>query len=110
MAYKIKNPKPKEKIESRDIYLEKLKEKLPHGSGINGDWNIYYDKKNIVATNIYSAMNEAGYYDADIPFKLIIPKDNQANFKLHFDSNYQYYVKKYQLRDYLEETFAEALK
>jgi hypothetical protein len=55
-------------------------------------------------------MNEIGFYDGIAYFTLIIPKDNPIKFKLHFNQAIsQYYNRKYALRDYLEDTFAENL-
>ena len=81
---------------------------LPHGSGIDSEWRISENKDNIIAENQYETMNEMGYYDVGIPFKLIIPKKNPENFKLHFASELQYYARKYMLRNYLEDQFQMA--
>lgn len=92
---------------------DKLLEILPHGSGINFDWNIYEDKKgNTIAENRFDTMNEMGYYDAVVDFQLVIPKNNPEKFKLHFKGGSfgQYYAKKYMLRNYLEDIFQMAFE
>lgn len=43
--------------------LEKLESLLPHGSGIDGNWNLEYLNKNIIhASNYFHAMDESGMY------------------------------------------------
>jgi hypothetical protein len=54
-------------------------------------------------------MNEAGFYDGDQDFYLVIPKKDPESFKLHFQGN-QYLAQKYMLRQYLEDTFAMELE
>ena len=99
--------------EGDDSFVEKLKDVLPHGSGINYDWIIYPTKKKgiVRAGNKFDTMTEAGFYDVAVPFELIIPVKNPKDFKLVFlgGSRAQYYARKYMLRDYLDEIFAEAL-
>ena len=53
-------------------------------------------------------MNGGGYYDYTVPFSVIIPKKQPQTFRLHFHGN-QYPVRKYMLRQYLEDLFAEAI-
>jgi hypothetical protein len=94
-----------------DLTRDLLLDELPHGSGINGDWIISETKDRFIATNFYDTMNENGFYDVAVDFQLTIPKKNPMDFRLKFiGSRAQYYVKKYMLRDYLEETFANAIE
>ena len=89
---------------------EQLREQLPHGSGINGDWHIEEQTDKYIACNVYEPMNEAGFYDGVAHFTLIIPKDETVNFVLHFNGRQsQYLNQKHLLRDYLEDTFASCL-
>jgi hypothetical protein len=86
-----------------------LKEHLPHGSGINGDWNIYYDNDGTIhADNFYEPMNDNGFYESPVQFSVRIPPDHFSGFTLTFTGgrHEKYMVEKYGLRDYLEETFA----
>ena len=85
---------------------------LPHGSGIDADYSVEEKKDVYIVTNEYHCMNESGYYDGWIPFKLIIPKKNPTDFKLQFtglNGAGWYRVYKYMLRDYLEELYASCL-
>lgn len=78
-----------------------------HGSGINGDWSIEETKTSVRASNIYETMTEYGMYDSVVPFTVIFPKgEPMSNFKLQFSSGSQNQVKKYMLREYLEEEIA----
>ena len=81
-------------------------EALPHGSGINCEW-FFESLKNgkIRAYNEYSAMNEAGYYVADIPFTLTVDLD-ALDFRLTFGPAGRYWRERLDLRSYLEDTFA----
>tara|TARA_Y100000310_G_scaffold227417_1_gene229674 strand:- start:207 stop:500 length:294 start_codon:yes stop_codon:yes gene_type:complete len=89
---------------------EQLFNKLPHGSGINGEWRIEERTSDFRTSNFYEPMNEAGFYDGIAHFTIIIPKAKPENFNLHFNGKHsQYYNKKYQLRDYIEDTIHEAL-
>jgi hypothetical protein len=56
--------------ENRKKIAESLLEKLPHGSGINGDWNIFQKANPNVyyASNYYDSMTEYGMYDRVYPF------------------------------------------
>ena len=81
---------------------------LPHGSGINGYWSVEEHDTYWTCRNSYDTMNEGGYYDYTVHFSLVIPKRNPQDFRLHFHG-YQYPVQKYNLRDYLEFEFAQAI-
>lgn len=55
------------------IDKENLLNLLPHGSGIDFNWEIIRHKNgNITAKNYFHAMNEYGYYDGIMPFKVLI--------------------------------------
>lgn len=85
-----------------------LANKLPHGSGIDGDWFIEEKKGKLYAYNSYHVMNDYGFYAGWQDFYLVVPKNNFNNFKLHFQGN-QYLAQKYMLRQYLEDLFASVL-
>ena len=89
---------------------EQLLERLPHGSGFNGDWYIEEGKDKFVASNFYQVMNETGFYVGSADFKLHIPKASIIDFKLHFTGKDAQYLNRYYcLRVYLEDTIAESL-
>jgi len=60
--YKVTTDSPEKYHE----LIRELEDKLPHGSGINGNWHVKaYQYKNRIylqAFNIYEAMNENGFY------------------------------------------------
>lgn len=86
---------------------------LPSGSGINSDWKISYsnDAKHISCSNIYDHMNEAGFYDATIPFKVDIPVEDPLGFSLTFtgDDMNQAFAEEDDLGSYLEDVIAYSL-
>lgn len=95
-------------------WVEDLGEALPHGSGINGDWEIEYRKNYIIARNSYHCMDENGFYDGWQDFSVVIKKDEykgeyQNNIRLHFH-NCHYLADKYMLREYLEDTIYYCLE
>lgn len=83
-----------------------IQETIPHGSGINSDWTIERRNNKIYCRNYFDTMNEGGFYDAVVPFTLVIPRNSPINFKLHFAAGSHYYAGRYGLRDYLEDIFA----
>ena len=89
-------------------YLETI---LPHGSGINGDWNFSYSQstKNVKMSNCFSIM-ENGMYVHHAPFTAIINWSNPDYFKLQFHGDRsRYYADKHDLRNYLTDTICETL-
>jgi len=82
-------------------------ENLPHGSGIDCDW---FCEKNgagkVVCYNSYHCMDEFGYYDGYADFSVRWVAGKEKDFRLMFHGvNGQYLDRKYQLREYLEDTF-----
>ena len=54
--------------------IDLLKDALPHGSGINGDWEFeqgYYAHR-FICSNTYSAMDEGGGYCHNYDFSCIV--------------------------------------
>ena len=92
-----------------DYIINELKAKLPHGSGINGDWTISFNwkKDQIHCKNSFHCMNECGMYDGYADFTLSIPFNSTENeFSIVFNGKQsQYKNRKYGLREYLEDTF-----
>lgn len=57
--------------ELKDEIEELLIKLLPHGSGIDCNWNFeFYNNGNIDCTNFYHVMNNNGYYVKYIPIKI----------------------------------------
>ncbi len=95
------------------LTVDKLKEILPHGSGIDCDW--WFEEKKcgtIHAGNSYHCMDKFGGYVGYIDFTLIIEITLPLEFKLQFNggNKAQYYSKRFMLREYLEDTIYHALK
>ena len=80
-----------------------------HGSGIDYDWSIIETKKSITCFNSYHAMNDMGYYDRIIDFKIIFPKDDLSKFTVNC-TNDRYGYEKYSLGEYLPDQISYALK
>lgn len=79
----------------------------PHGSGINYDYeNFHQNKERVTFCNSYDIMNECGYYEGAIPFKVIV--DKYLSVKIIFrglNRRGRYLVDKYMLREYLEDIY-----
>jgi hypothetical protein len=101
--------------ENREEFAQKLIDVLPHGSGINCDWE--YDvpetSNTVRLSNSYHCMDEAAYCGYS-DFTLIIDPNTDErglyDFKLQFNgSQSQRLNYKYGLREYLEDTLGQAL-
>jgi len=112
-----------------DNIEELLLDILPHGSGIDCDWEfIWYTNGNLDCTNEYHAMwvNKDNYYIGYIPFKVkffqykkdvlnrlhkgkiqIIAKKGDIDYKI-YAPNHDY--RSYGLKDYLQDTISYALE
>ena len=94
-------------------FIDFLKEKLPHGSGIDCKW-VFNELLNgkITASNSYNCMSEHGYYDGFADFTLTFNrKKSLSDFRFVFNGKTaQYLNKKYMLRDYLIETIFYTLE
>lgn len=109
-----------------------LKDALPHGSGIDCDWNVSTLKNgSVVAHNSYHGMNDCGMYDGwqDFTVKLfrhtadklnpligpsagkiqVIHRKGDVDFKLSFTGGLCRKNWAYGLRDYLEESIQYSL-
>lgn len=101
-----------------DSIEQMLLEKLPSGSGINGEWKISQLKNgNIVAKNSLQRMNDVGFYDGWIDFSVVFPLSidglyRSKNFRL-VAHNWCYRVVKYWLdidwKTYIDETIYQLL-
>ncbi len=92
------------------IDLKILEEVLPHGSGIDCDWEIEQKGNYVYCRNSFHCMNYNGYYDGYADFTVRIPIDSYSDFKLMFNGKTaQYKNVKYMLRDYLEDTIYHSL-
>lgn len=97
--------------------LQVLLDNLPHGSGIDDRWNYDISSTSIRLYNGFHCMDENGFYDDWANFVLIVPKNAllrgeyvvvSNSFKLQFlGQRSQYLATRYDLRNYLEDIFAE---
>ena len=88
------------------LTLDELEKVLPHGSGIDYDWELEERGEYIYAKNAYHYMNEYGFYDGILPFTIRFRKDNLKIFSLHFHVNSagRYRVNKGGVREYIKDT------
>jgi hypothetical protein len=99
---------------------ENLLLQLPHGSGINDRWFIKFLTDRVVCSNTFDIMGENGMYRQYVPFSIVIPDDpnekwyaahatggireNPVDFNVVFHTKNRYWINRYALKDYLEET------
>lgn len=92
-----------------DVANAMLRE-LPHGSGIDGEWRLDFDKSNgekVILYGEYHAMDDNGYYDGWIDFRVTITPSLQFDFNLSITGNFG----KYQdVKDYLYDILRTALE
>lgn len=95
------------KIKLTTELAKELLDMLPHGSGIDYDWQFSQTKDHIVATNGYHHMDENGYYDGISWFAVKFPRNEPlvswvVTFKLSFINQSGYHRRKYNFtREYL---------
>ena len=86
--------------------VEAIENVLPHGSGINYDWEITTKGKRIYILNAWDYMDECGLYNDVFPFAICY---ENGRFKyLHFVGCTRAQYRKIEyigLRDYLETLF-----
>lgn len=90
--------------------LEKfIREKAPHGSGIDYDYsNIKVGNGYISFENAYHCMDENGFYDGIIPFRVKVYDDLKVDISfLSLLPAGWYRVKKYGLREYLLDLYSD---
>ena len=88
--------------------VEAIENVLPHGSGINYDWEITTKGNKLYVHNAWDYMDENGYYDDIFPF--VVCYENGRFKYLHFIgcTRSQYRKIEYAgLRDYLETLFTD---
>ena len=82
---------------------------LPHGSGIDCDWNGYVTKHYVSFTNAFHCMDENGMYDGYADFTVKLPLVDGCllwdEFTIEFNGRQSgYLATKYDLREYLLDT------
>ena len=81
--------------------LQELLQELPHGSGLDYTWNYDFSKSNqdkMVLLMNFHAMNQDGYYDGIIDFKVTITASLTNDINMVITGNFG----KYQdIKDYL---------
>ena len=97
---------------NRDLIEHVLLAILPHGSGIDCNWNFdWFDNGKVRASNSFHCMNDAGMYDGYADFSLVIPVvQPMSAFRLAFHGATAHRkARRYDLRDCLAETIYHAL-
>lgn len=98
-------------------FKEKLLNALPHGSGINGKWELTEHANSVVCSNFWHCINENGYYDGYIDFDIVFRNNvDLLDFEIHA-KNWKfnrYKIEKYwkdlQVKEYIEDTVYYALQ
>jgi len=88
---------------------ELINNEAPHGSGIDYDYTNFkkYGRQKVTFENAFHVMDEYGYYDCIVPFKVTIDKYNDVKINfIGLNNHGRYMVKKTYLREYLEDTYA----
>ena len=95
--------------EERSQLLDVVEKVLPHGSGIDYDWQIdVKENGNITCKNAYHRMDENGFYDGIFPFTVrfwLPTAKRKYGISLHFNglnSWGQRVARSEMLKDYLE--------
>lgn len=97
---------------NRDLIEHVLLAILPHGSGIDCNWNFeWFDNGKVRASNSFHCMNDVDVYDGYADFSLVIPVNQPMSaFRLAFHgATAQRKARRYDLRDYLADTIYHAL-
>jgi hypothetical protein len=75
-----------------------------HGSGIDCDWILSSNEKKVYLENSYRVMNESGFYDGYMDFKITIYKGKIT--RINFVRLSSYHRRKYaDLMDYMNDLF-----
>lgn len=78
----------------------KPKMTLPHGSGIDCDWETAESRKNYIFTNFWHFMNENGYYDGYIKITVrIAKKDIKKAYLENSEIEYSLHVSKADMKN-----------
>jgi hypothetical protein len=86
-------------------------ETIPHGSGINGNWEIEEKNRKWRFSNFYHGMNEFGFYDGYADFSVTVNPFDSGDFRIMFhNSPPRHKSWFYGLLEYLEDTFAQWIK
>ena len=91
-----------------DEFVGKVESIMPHGSGINYEYQIVGTKDKFYVYNAYDYINEYGMYDKIFPFVVCFKNGEFAYLHFHDMKRSDYKtVEAYGLRDYLEELYWE---
>lgn len=86
-------------------HIGQLIDLLPHGSGIDGKTTIDYDKSKIdriVICSEFHAMDDAGFYDRWISYKVTVSPSLICGINISIAGNFGKYG---HIKDYLEELY-----
>lgn len=102
-------------LENIDSLGEFIYNNAPHGSGIDYDYNnirvehYSIDNENkVIFENAFHCMNENGFYDGILPFRVVIGQNIVPVIKfIGLNSSEWNRVRKYDVRSYLEDVYYE---
>ena len=91
-----------------DEFVGKVESIMPHGSGINYEYQIVGTKDKFYVYNAYDYINDYGMYDKIFPFVVCFKNGEFAYLHFHDMKRSDYKtVEAYGFRDYLEELYWE---
>lgn len=88
---------------------ELVNNEAPHGSGINYNYeNFHQNGERVTFCNAFDLMDENGFYEAAIPFKVIVDRFNGVKIIFRgLNGHGRYLTNKYALREYLEDVYSD---
>ena len=81
-----------------------------HGSGLNYEPSVKRSRHNVTVKWAFQCMNDAGYYDGFVAFRLVIPLKSPDLFKVFIARDSQRKEREYQVQDYIEDVFYIAIE
>ena len=91
--------------------MQRIIDVLPHGSGVNYDYEIKVapNGKKITVYNKYDYMDENGFYDGVFPFSVSYTAENVTLHFHNLTSGQYKKIRREGIREYLEELYYDVL-
>ena len=91
---------------------ELVNNEAPHGSGINYNYeNFHQNKERATFCNSFDLMDENGFYEGAIPFKVIVDRYNGVKIIFRGLTRHgRYLASKHMLREYLEDVYNDFVR
>ena len=88
--------------------VDRIVSVLPHGSGINYDYEIRVSGARLYVSNSYDVYDDYGFYMGDLPFTVCYKNGKLAYIQFNGLTSRGYYIaNKYAIREYLYELYYE---